>query len=676
MRSETYLNGVLLDTQDAEIAITFQALSFESLGSRKGSYSNIFEIAKTNINKAVFENCQIVTSLTNTPYTRNTFRHFIDGILVVDGSATIQDAGSVYRLFVSAGNTDFFKLIGSVKLTDIDLSEFDHLYTISEVAARRETSTGFVYPNIDYGFFEHADPEGETQPFNFFQPSFWAKTILEKAVQDAGYTLKGELLQTLTWRRLAVLCRGAVADLSDSLAQYAHEIDYNQLTGDTEEKINFPDKIKDVSGLYGPDANAGQFTYTPNVPDRSEARFEVSVTGKVITNLPRRYTNARVWVGLVIYDESGNELNVIERFVQFEDRFFGVFNIYRAPETGVLEENINFVLSPDVNAATFAVSDLTTLRFGWRIRSNRPGYGLKYLRFENLEFIINQVPKSLGRRLTGAPINVRASTVLPEGPTVGDLLLTVANLEGVLIQVDEGTKEVNTVRLDSIIRNKARALDWSRKLDLSSGEPLVRYSLSGFGQTNFYRFEGDDKDPLLPPNFGQGVLQVANVNLESEKVIFTSKFTPVPVLTTFGGTVPMGRVFTGEKYDFDGFAYTLKENVEIAGFAPRVVVLAETDATIQVSTFNPGTINYEVSGSALSFSRALRDNYKLLSAVLDKTKIVEALFLLDLKDIRDLDFSRPVFVDYFGDFFYIQSIEQFKVNRRESCAVKLVKINV
>jgi len=50
------------------------------------------------------------------------------------------------------------------------------------------------------------------------------------------------------------------------------------------------------------------------------------------------------------------------------------------------------------------------------------------------------------------------------------------------------------------------------------------------------------------------------------------------------------------------------------------------------------------------------------------------LFLLDLEDIVNLDFTRPVYVDYFGEYFYIESINQFKVNKRESCFVTLVRI--
>jgi hypothetical protein len=683
--TEIFINGQLVDTQDAEIVLTAQALTFDSLGSRRGSYSNIFELAKTNANRALFDNCDLVTSLTRTPYTLNTCRIIQDGILIVNGSAVIMATKDSYRLYVTSGNTDFFKAVGSLKLTDVDLIEYDHAYTGANVAALRETTEGFVYPNLDYGFFEYADPDAGAYSFRFFQPSFWAKTILEKAVSDLGYKISGDLLNTLTYRSLAVLCRGAVANVGENLAQYEATIDYNQLTGDTVEKINFPDRLKDKNDLYGPDANAGQFTYQPRVPTYTGYRFEITITGKVITNLPRRYTNAEVWVDLLIYNAAGTLLLTVgSRPVTFENRFFGVFNVYRAPSGGTLERDLNFTYPARtedyaaLNSLLTSTADLTTLRFGWRVRSNRPGYGLKYLRFENLEFSINQVISN-GGRLGGLPtsqITVEAANVLPTEPTVGDLLLTVANLEGVIIQVDEASKTVHTSRIDRLIENKARALDWSGKLDISE-RPEVDYQLEGFARRNFYRFAADDKDPFLEPNEGRGELIVDNENLPAEKDVFTSKFAPVPVLPSLQDSRVMGRVFTGEKYTFDGFSYNLNADAKVEDFAPRVAILSPAGATVEVEgQTGVNEINYEVNAAALSFERALRDNYRVFQTVFQNTKVVEALFLLDLRDVQTLDFTRPVYVEYFGDYFYIEQIKQYKVNRRESCFVRLIKLGI
>jgi hypothetical protein len=670
--TEIFINGQLVDTQDATVAITEQVFSFSSLGVRKGSYSNVFDLAKTNQNKALFDNCEIVTSLTSVPYQKNTCEIFVDGMKIIQGQAIIESTKETYRVFITAGNTDFFREISNTKLIDVPLTEFDHAYDSTNVWIRRTFESGFVYPNIDYGFFEHA-PILPAYSHKFFQPSMWARTILFKAFQTLGYTLQGDILDTISFQNMVVLCRGAVQDIDNSLASYKTNIDYNQLTGDTEEKINFVTKIKDKSNLYKSNPSAGQFTYFPNQNDQSVNRLTISVSGKVITNLPRRYTNANVWIDLLIYNTAGTVVATFSDFVKFPDLFFGIFNIYKAPTSGTLEKNISFVFDRSVSGLT----NLTDLRIGFQVRSNRPGYGLKYLSFQDLTFEINQLPSFTFDFSDG--YNVEASNVLPASPTVGDLFITIANFEGIVIQVDEDRKRVNTTKIDKLITNKAKAKYWgNEKIDISEN-PEVRYSIDGFSQNNYFEFEKDDKDPFLNPNIGRGVLKINNVNLPTEKVLFKSKFAPVPIAPSISNSTQMGKVFTGDKYTFDGFNYNLNEDVKISEFTPRIAILSRVASSILVEGVAggiPAEFEFDVNPSALNFQTSLDSNYKVLSKVVDNTKTVTLLVQLDLSDIQNIDFTVPVFVEYFGDYFYIEQIKQFKVNRKESTFVKLVKLGI
>jgi hypothetical protein len=399
----------------------------------------------------------------------------------------------------------------------------------------------------------------------------------------------------------------------------------------------------------------------------------ISVSGKVITNLPRRYTNATVWIDLLIYDASGTVVATFSDSVRFPDLFFGLFNIYRAPTSGTLEKNISFVFDRSVSGLT----NLTDLRIGFQVRSNRQGWGLKYLSFQDLTFEINQLPSYTFDFSDG--YNVEAANVLPASPTVGDLFITMANLEGIVIQVDEDRKRVNTTKIDKLITNKAKAKYWgNEKIDISEN-PEVRYSIDGFSQNNYFEFEKDDKDPFLTPNLGRGVLKINNVNLPTEKVLFKSKFAPVPITPSISNSTQMGKVFTGDKYTYDGFNYNLNEDIKIGEFAPRIAILSRVASSILVEGVVggiPAEFEFDVNPSALNFQTSLDSNYKVLSKVVDNTKTVTLLVQLDLSDIQNIDFTVPVFVEYFGDYFYIEQIKQFKVNRKESTFVKLVKLGI
>ena len=683
--TELYINGQLIEDIDAEIAMTLSSFKLDSLGTRKGSYSNVFDLPKTNQTRLLFENCELVTSVTNIPYQLNPCQIFIDGQLVVDGSAIIRETKENYKVFISAGNSDFFKLISTLKIKDVPLSDFNHLYNLINVSERRESRDGFVYPNIDYGFWEFISLNdwNNTTILNrnqYFQPSFWCKTIIERALFTLGYSITGDLIDTVTYQNSALLCKGVSEDISSSLAKYRHNIDYGQLTNQASQKISFPERIDDKNELYANFPQGGQFAYFPNVEDRDLVSFDIEFTGRVTTNTPRPFSNGKVFIDLLIYDASGNLILTLTNSVRFPNLFTGLFNRYNAPENNQMSRDMFFRYpSSRTDGDNFAnlinsTSDLTTLRFGWQVRTDKDqaSAGLPRLKFENLEFSINQVPR-LGRSIATLTTNVQADQVLPQNETVGDLLLTLANIEGIIFQVDESNKTVRTSRIDNLVNRKGSALDWSNKIDLTE-EPEIIYTIDGFAQKNLYRFADDDKDRNILPSTGEGSINVFNLNLESEKVTFQSKFGTVPILPAFNGELLFGKVFTGDKYTFDGFNYTLIEPLTIEEFKPRIVVLSETESVLDVAPNLPTDINFEVVPIVMDFERAINDNYNLIKSVLVNTKVVKALFLLELEDIVNLDFTRPVFIEYFGEFFYIESIEQFKVNKRESCFVKLVRI--
>lgn len=683
--TELYINDKLIDSIETEIALTVSSFKLDSLGTRKGSYSNVFDLPKTNVNKLLFENCDIVTSVTSIPYQLNTCQIYVDGQLIVNGSAIIRETKENYKVFISAGNSDFFKSIASLKIKDVNLSEFDHINNFTNIRTRRETTEGFVYPNIDYGFWEFADLNTwntgtVANRHQYFQPSMYVKSIIENAGIDLGYTIKGDLLDSITYQKSVLLCKGSVIDITTSLAKYRHNIDYNQLTDLGTQKINFPERIEDKELLYKNDVTINHFVYTPNISSISDIRFDINVTGKVTTNTPRPFSNGIVFVDMLIYNASGTLLLTLTSSVQFPVLFTGLFNRYNPPPNGQMSLDINFTYPGTRNqAAAFAslinsVGDLTTLRFGWQVRTNKnvTGAGLPKLKFENLEFSINQIPQ-IGRSMSPEFILIEANRVLPQTETVGDLLITLANIEGIIFQVDETTKTVTTSKIDNLIDRKGNALDWSNKLDLTEEIETI-YTIDNFAQRNLYKFANDDKDQNIIEGLGEGSINVNNVNIATEKIVFESKFSTVPVFPTFNGELLFGKVFTGNKYNYDGFNYNLIEPLKIEDFKSRLAVLSEIESVLDISLSSPTDINFNVNPLVLDFERSINDNYKLLRSVLTNTKVIKALFLLNLEDIINIDFTIPIYIEFFGEFFYIETIEQFKINKRESCFITLVRI--
>lgn len=670
--TELYINNQLIESIDTEIALTLSSFKFDSLGTRKGSYSNVFDLPKTNQTRQIFENCELVTSLTTIPYQKNTCKIIIDGQVIVDGSAIIRETKENYKVFISAGNSDFFKLIGTLKIKDVDLSEFDHTYNIDEVIERRESDTGFLYPNIDYGLFEKISLntwENTTiqNREKYFQPSMWIKTILEKSFIELGYTLSGDLIASQMYNSGIVLCRGALVKLEANFVNY--RIPSLSILSDSQ-KLSFGEKVIDDNDLYAFDNTSGIFqsVYTPGSADKENFRFEIFFDGNVTTSNLEESSGQAVSIDLLIYDENGTTLGTFTRQQPFSV-FVPVLGQFNVTETISLNFSIG---QTEFQSILDNTANIQTLRFGWRISYS--GTDFINLRIQQFEFSINQVPENPGQ--LGSATTINAANVLPQNETVGDLLITIANLEGIYFQVDESTKNVNTFRIDSVLLNKGNAIDWSNKLDLTD-EVETLYVIENFAQRNLYSFAKDDNDVFLSDEQGQGVILVENANLATEKVSFQSKFAPVPVLPAFLGRYPMGKVFTGNKYTLDGGVFILNDVLQIEEFTPRICVVNKTENDLlQVDPQGPvqNTFNWEVNPISTSFSRAIFKNYRLIQSVLVNTKVIKALFLLDLEDINNLDFKIPVYVEYFGEFFYIESINQFKINKRQSCFVTLIRI--
>lgn len=676
--TELFINGNLIEDIEAEIAMTLTNFKLDSLGTRKGSFSNTFDLAKTNQTRLIFENCEIVTSLTSIPYRVNSCQIFIDGQLVVDGSAVIRETKDNYKVFISAGNSDFFKAISGKKIKDVDLKEYDHEYNTDEVIDRRTSTEGFLYPNIDYGFFEQQDLNLWNSTTiqdrqRFFQPSMWIDTIILKAIDEIGYTLQGDILNAQVFTDGILLCRSAEAKLGSNLAQYRVTSlnDFSVFVQGNNEfisKLSFTTKVSDDLDLYQFDDTLAinQSVYTPPISDNTDLMFVILFLGKASTDQAELYSNTRLFLDLIIYDDDGTIRDTITRSKDFGQIITVNDPLSFFDGTIVFDEVFD---DPDIDVVLNNTSNITTLRFGWQIRSDIQPNGIEFTEFE---FSINQVPRVAGQ--VGSVKRIEAAVVLPQSETIGDLLITISNLEGLTFQVNESTKVVNTIRIDRLQENKGRSLDWSGKIDFTD-EPEIKYTIDAFAQTNLYQFADDNKDVFLADNIGQGVITVDNENLDRERIFFKSKFAPVPVVNTFKNIYRMGKVFTGDKYTQTDTGFVLNEKLKIDSFTPRIAIVIESETNIlKVTPDDTTETNWIVNPLALSFDRSIFRAYNLIRSVLVNTKVVKALFLLDVQDITGLDFTIPIYVDHFGEFFYIESINQFKVNKRESCFITLVRI--
>ena len=697
MTTEIYINSQLIEVdKDEAIAITLSFFSVFNLAIRSSNYSNVFRVPKTQSNRLVFKSAGIVNSTNDEPYNKLDCSIKVDGVEIVGTAELISSDQNYFRISVKAGNNNFFTDIKSLQLSDLDLSSLNHNYDAATVSARRDLSSGVVYPNVDYGYFERAT--AGDQPFNFFFPALYFSTIFDKAFEQLGYRKDGDFFDDDLYNSLALMSKNVVAEGELYNTEYEINTGFNLIVTrnanvisdeyNIDAPLNFPDEIEDDNSLYF-DTDLGQvyatFAYNPPTAIDEDTQFLLTHSANISfeSSLQSSYVNefieeATFNIKLNAYNKTTNGLQ--QTLYIRESTFFTADYSQPAPWfplitfNPILNLNVqNVNLDPDLNI----ISDATNYAFMWQIeivtRTKSGETTSTFDSFSNVSISSNfQIQQS-----KSADFDVSITNSFDD-INIGSAFLYLCNVGGVIPKVDEATKRIKMISFDDVRKNKSVALDWSDKLDLSE-EPEISFKLNNYAKNNAFQYANDSKDVFLNEltNYGQGVLIVDNKNLEQESVKYEAPFSLISIGGVFlNSTVrTMGRIFTGDKYIFDGVNYNLDAESKVESFTTRVVYLSRsTSDLIQVTNGSVVTGNYEAVNQPLLFQRVLDSKYSLISNMIDKAKIVRALIRLNVVDIGLFDFSKPVYIDYFNDYFYVNEIDQFKVNQVDSTFVTLIRM--
>ena len=161
------INGIqyYLETgpQQQSIAFTYQISDVKDISSRNSAQSLGVTLPYSNHNRYVFDNILDVNaqSLNFNPNLLTPVWVLVDGIEVFTGYLQVTDgeldlaqkAGSINCTLVS-GNSNFWNQLGEGYLTDMDFSEYNHIYGATAIVESwtADWRNGYFYPLIDYGY--------------------------------------------------------------------------------------------------------------------------------------------------------------------------------------------------------------------------------------------------------------------------------------------------------------------------------------------------------------------------------------------------------------------------------------------------------------------------------------------------------------------------------------------
>lgn len=657
------INGEDLDLYGNDvIAGTFAIARIGDISKRSGSYTTSYSLPLTAHNKRVIDNAQLLNSNSSLPYSN--LPCFIEegGLRVFDGVAVIEGIQDSIELYIKAGNSTFFDIVKERNLSDLDLSEYDHEFYITDIVASRTNTEGYIYPIIEY---QADNPSAGTRVINckHMAPAAFLHTLIKEIITQAGYTYEGALFADVDF--VNVLLPGfdeAQTDnnlpINEFEANRASDFILYSITtanyGATTRIAPLNIETFDNNNNY----DTSTFKYTCQHPGVYNFSFSLDLEWRVSVNTTTDLTQSEYDV-LLIRKRNGIEtilsttsFNIVGTSTLLWSASTPLVHNFSATlteETLELNDEIFIRIATVEQGASF-VSGATSIEV-YFTEATLTNECLSVLNYTNPLHVVDNLPRFKQY----------------------DLLRTVAQMWGQLIQVDENNMKVVFKAFNDIPKAINQAVNWSSKIDYSRLHKL-EFRLDSYAQSNNLKYQDDDN--ITKPTGTDWVMPVADLSLQKDKDLIVIPFAATETVESFFGlNVPYIGVFT------DGSASATK---------PRLVKLKLYNLTMQwaddYGNSDTETTNIPIpyfidAGETfnLGFDNSLKSNYTALQAVLNKTKIITERIRLTPVDILNLDFFKPVYLERTGEhgyngYFYISEITQYKFGLNESTEVQLVRL--
>lgn len=230
--------------------------------------------------------------------------------------------------------------------------------------------------------------------------------------------------------------------------------------------------------------------------------------------------------------------------------------------------------------------------------------------------------------------NIKYGTYYPVGSNlpnikVVDLIKQICWLFGLFaIKSDMG---VSFIPVETIIDNKGNAVDWSKKL-VPTGWTAeeTSYTFGDFAQKNYFRYEENEN-----AKSADGYMVVQNKTLDHEKDLVKLPY------TAGGDNGDMSSV-PYFKWNDDG------ENIDLVDCGDRIMYLH----------YESGTGEYpKLSFKGLSFNEIILKYYSYYQDLIKSPFVIKDTFRLTEIDLKNIDYTIPVYIERYAAFFAIISIK-------------------
>lgn len=648
---ELYINNKLIELSDnTPIGITYCANNIGELQNRNSSFSNTIKIPITQNNKASLDWSHLVNSSTNLPYIKLKATYIENGIeLVSNGSAIIDSVDENYfNINILSGNFDLSELLEDKTVGELYGSE-SFLWNKANIIASNNKSQPYIYPIIDW----HSDSDefftkDNVAKCDYLLPCLRVKDVFKKIEDYIKFSFTGSYIESTDHDNMVI-----TPDFFDYV---------------TPSTIKATNK---ASGLWKnifqiPTGNFPTYYKKVNYPKLDT--FEVGMN----------YTNAyKTYFQPSVFKYGSLKFSSTINILWLANGGYGVFQTKEKQNISVQAQiiddldnvicQVDNIINEDVklNYNKELVVDITTPEDFAFIPSRR--YSIK------INVFVAPHSNMASNLHVGVKLNTTDLFLFTESNFIGfnqsikyvdifrmkvkDVLKDILNLRGLIIQTNSYLRTIQINNFDHLRKNKSIAKNWSDKVNSISS---LKYTFGNYAQKNNLKFKDIES---VKKEYGDSYFSISNLNLDIEKTAVQINHPATEQKNKhLGANIPkvtgldINREWKKPQYRI------LTLNIEF-----RIVNYTDTTSTTEV--YKAPFCKFE------TFAEIIPKHYKVLNEILENTKVITAILKLNGKDVNELDFSIPIYLDVpeysISNYFYINRINNY---RKGLTNVELVRL--
>jgi hypothetical protein len=346
---QLFLNHQPADLGSDPLQLTFQINNLAEVQNQQGDFSKQFKLPLTQRNRRLLGFPDEVPLDDDTSYQLIPAKIVQDGLEIMPGGyATIEQVeNDGISIIVRAGNSGFFTLLGDYKIwemgdntsaaaktyTEPPWLAYDHRWTIDNVAASQQKTSGWIWPIVDYGKINKTD-FNEGIDVHYLRPGFFLKNAIDIIVKSNGYRLdtnRSPILQDPLYQKLIVQFAG-------DAFEHSKDFERNDTTTLSVQAVSTQTQLLrygDTNGGGPPRAlfthvikNGGNSYLTSISTYQAQANVEVDILLEYDLYFRSSKDDGHVEMNIVIWDKDGPDFAVLDSDPTISDDFKKVNGIY------------------------------------------------------------------------------------------------------------------------------------------------------------------------------------------------------------------------------------------------------------------------------------------------------------------------------------------------------------